>query len=242
MDKKNFITGTLLLWSLISTSWAKWDNFSHNENYQKKIYLNKNNLFNTINTKTTYSPKENEIKEILQENITGKVIKGTINYFDSKFTSIKLTQEEKNTLGKNLENYLKNNRVIYIKWNKVILEIDEKQFKDLFSILLPYFAKWNELKNQPKFIKENANVILKYMRNSKWKEANKYFYNYFWCLFMEIVKWLEPYDMTIYEFTESLQKWYKGNITAHETLNWKSTKNISIKDLGNVIHLKTYEK
>lgn len=148
--------------------------------------------------------------EILQDTIKQQIIQWTITYFD-EHTTIKIEEHEKKDLKDKLQNFLsKYPNIITVSWDKIILNINEENFKALFKILLPYFGRWEALKNQPDFIKNNDWLILKHIRNSKWEKAKFYFFHYFGYLIMDIVNEInktQPCNLTIWEYKENMLKW-----------------------------------
>ena len=134
-----------------------------------------------------------------------KIINWTLVYFD-KHVTFKLTTDEKAQLKKDLWQYLlKYPNVIKLEWKQVILNLDENSFQALFKILLPYFGKWEALKDYPDIIKTNDRMILNHIKKSKGNKAEFYFYHYFWYLVMDIVESMWGH-MTIWYYTAQMLK------------------------------------
>ena len=103
------------------------------------------------------------------------------------------------------------------------MDLNEDSFHDLFDILLPYFAKWKELKNYPKAIKENSNLIIKCIKNAKWDNAEKYIYRYFGYLIKRVCEQLWPtYYMSINSFLDSILKWVPNKYMQSNKPSWWS--------------------
>ena len=155
-----------------------------------------------INTESTISSEE--FLELLQWDLKQKIINWTLVYFD-KHVTFKLDPIEKVQLKRDLEKFLsKYPNIISISGNKVILNITESQFQEFFKVLLPYFGKWEALRDYPKIIRENDYAILRHIRKSKWEKAEFYFFHYFGYLIMDIVESLWNYGMTIDYYTAKM--------------------------------------
>lgn len=181
-------------WSNINNSEAKiFDVFSENEKIDEK----------------TYHTTSDEMIEALQNSIKQQIIEWTLDYFENDVT-FKLTDDEKKKLRKDISNYLnKYPNIIKIEWNNIILNLDEKNFKELFKVLLPYLWRWKELKKYSFLIKSPGNLavnkILGHIEKSTWADAEKYFFHQFWYLIMRIVEQL-PWNMTIWYYKEQMLK------------------------------------
>ena len=178
------ISKGLLVWlSLLSSNWTEIKNNEIIPEAQEKIHeiLSENQK---IDEENTVSSKE--FLEILQWDIKQKIINWTLVYFD-KHVTFKLTPDEKTQLKHDLEKFLsKYPNIISISGNKVILNITESQFQEFFKVLLPYFGKWEALRDYPKIVRENDYAILRHIRKSKWEKAEFYFFHYFGYLIMDI--------------------------------------------------------
>ena len=197
------ITKGLLVWlSLLSQNWAEIKNNEIIPETQEKIHetFSENPKINEDNTVSSQ-----EFLEILQWDINQKIINGTLVYFD-KHVTFKLTPDEKIQLKKDVWQYLsKYPNVIKLEWKQVILNLDENSFQALFKTLLPYFGKWEALKDYPDIIKTNDKIILNHIKKSKGNKAEYYFYHYFWYLVMDIVESMWG-NMTIWYYTAQMIK------------------------------------
>ena len=185
---------TFMEWSNISNSEKEiFDVFSENEKIDEK----------------TYHTTSDEIIEALQNSIKQQIIEWTLDYFENDVT-FKLTDDEKKKLRKDISNYLnKYSNIIKIEWNNIILNLDEKNFKELFKVLLPYLLIGQELKKYSFLINNTVNLslnkILGHIEKSTWADAEKYFFHQFWYLIMRIVEQL-PWNMTIWYYKEQMLK------------------------------------
>lgn len=197
------ITKGLLVWlSLLSQNWAEIKNNEIIPQTQEKIHetFSENPKINEENTVSSQ-----EFLEILQWDINQKIINGTLVYFD-KHVTFKLTPDEKAQLKNDVWQYLsKYPNVIKLEWKQVILNLDENSFQALFKTLLPYFGKWEALKDYPDIIKTNDRMILNHIKKSKGNKAEFYFYHYFWYLVMDIVESMW-WNMTIWYYTQQMLK------------------------------------
>ena len=194
----------ILLWLSMLLTWHQTvADPSHikDNNTEKEIFFNfsenqKSNKENTVSSE--------EFLEILQWDIKQKIINWTLVYFD-KHVTFKLTPDEKTQLKHDLEKFLsKYPNIISISGDNVILNITESQFQEFFKVLLPYFGKWEALRDYPKIVRENDYAILRHIRKSKWEKAEFYFFHYFGYLIMDIVESLWNYGMTIDYYTAKM--------------------------------------
>ena len=119
--------------------------------------------------------------------------------------------------------------IIKLDWKQVILNLDENSFQALFKILLPYFGKWEALKDYPDIIKTNDRMILNHIKKSKGNKAEFYFYHYFWYLVMDITQSLW-WNMTIWYYTAQMLKAMPIKYIKWKTYN-ESFLNADIKTL-----------
>lgn len=219
----------VLLWLSMLLAWqqavADWSHKKDN-NTKKEIFYNLSEN-PKINEKNTVSSKE--FLEILQWDIKQQIINWTLVYFD-KHVTFKLTPDEKAQLRKDVWQYLsKYPNVIKLEWKQVILNLDENSFQALFRILLPYFGKWEALKDYPDIIKTNDRMILNHIKKSKGNKAEFYFYHYFWYLVMDITQNLW-WNMTIWYYTTQMLKAMPIKYIKWKTYN-ESFLNADIKTL-----------
>lgn len=223
----SMITKSLLIWlSLVSPNTEKAKNTNPIPQTQESIQttLSENPRFNKGNTVSSQ-----KFLEILQWDIKQKIINWTLVYFD-KHVTFKLTTDEKAQLKKDLWQYLsKYPNVIKLEWKQVILNLDENSFQALFKTLLPYFGKWEALKDYPDIIKTNDRMILNHIKKSKGDKAEFYFYHYFWYLVMDIVESMWG-NMTIWYYTAQMLEAMPIKYIKWKTYN-KSFLNADIKSL-----------
>ncbi len=224
------ITKGLLVWlSLLSQNWAEIKNNEIIPQTQEKIHetFSENQKSNKENTVSS-----EEFLELLQDNIKQQVVQWTIVYFENDVT-FSLTSTEKQQLKKDLDSYLKKYpNVITINWTKVSLNLTNENFKKLFEVLLPYLAKWKELRLYIGIFDVGVDEILERVTKAKWKNAEKYFFHQFGYLVMRIVQELQ-WDMTIWEYTEWMLKVIPNETIKKNKANGKYDRilNLSIKEL-----------
>ena len=222
----------ILLWLSMLLTWQQTvADPSHikDNNTEKEIFFNfsenqKSNKENTVSSE--------EFLELLQDNIKQQVVQWTIVYFENDVT-FSLTPTEKQQLKKDLDSYLKKYpNVITINWTKVSLNLTNENFKKLFEVLLPYLAKWKELRLYIGIFDVGVDEILERVTKAKWKNAEKYFFHQFGYLVMRIVQELQ-WDMTIWEYTEWMLKVIPNETIKKNKANGKYDKilNLSIKEL-----------
>ena len=224
------ISKGLLVWlSLLSSNWTEIKNNEIIPEAQEKIHeiLSENQKSNKENTVSS-----EEFLELLQDNIKQQVVQWTIVYFENDVT-FSLTPTEKQQLKKDLDSYLKKYpNVITINWTKVSLNLTNENFKKLFEVLLPYLAKWKELRLYIGIFDVGVDEILERITKAKWKNAEKYFFHQFGYLVMRIVQELQ-WDMTIWEYTEWMLKVIPNETIKKNKANGKYDRilNLSIKEL-----------
>lgn len=192
----------ILLWMLLA-----WQSIPSITNPTSVKDIQSKKIFEVFgkNDSNMYRFSSNEISEILQENIKQHIIQGTIVYFEKDVTCT-LTIQEKNQLKIDMEKYInKHPNIIKIKWNKVILDLDDDNFRELFRTLLPYLWRWDELKKYPDIIKSNDWLLIRHITKSRWSDAEKYFFHQFGYLIMRIVEHM-PWDMTIWYYRQEMLK------------------------------------
>ena len=163
-------------------------------------------IFQDLNKDSEDDTNVANYSEILQEDLKHKIVEWILVYFDNDVT-FKMNEAEKGKLKKDLEIYLsKYPNIIFVRWERILFNINEKQFKELLNILLPYFWKGDALKNYPRLIRENENIVVSHIKKSKWKDAEFYFFHYFGYLIMEIVKASGDYGMTIDYYKNQMLK------------------------------------
>lgn len=195
----------LLLWMLLA--WQTAPNFANqnNEFLSNKNQEIFNNLSDKENGKNTYQISSPKLLEALQDKSKEQIIKWTITYFEKDVT-FSLTPEEKQQLKSQLNDYLnKYPTIIYSSWNNVLLNLNDKNFKELFKILLPYLWKWNELSKYPPIVRNNSSLIINHIIKAKGSDAEKYFFRQFGNLIRRIVeqKW---WNMTIWYYRQEMLK------------------------------------
>lgn len=222
----------ILLWLSMLLTWQQTvADPSHikDNNTEKEIFFNfsENPKINKENTVSS-----EEFLELLQDNIKQQVVQWTIVYFENDVT-FSLTPTEKQQLKKDLDSYLKKYpNVITINWTKVSLNLTNENFKKLFEVLLPYLAKWKELRLYIGIFDVGVDEILERVTKAKWKNAEKYFFHQFGYLVMRIVQELQ-WDMTIWEYTEWMLKVIPNETIKKNKANGKYDRilNLSIKKL-----------
>ena len=222
----------ILLWLSMLLTWQQTvADPSHikDNNTEKEIFFNfsENPKINKENTVSS-----EEFLELLQDNIKQQVVQWTIVYFENDVT-FSLTPTEKQQLKKDLDSYLKKYpNVITINWTKVSLNLTNENFKKLFEVLLPYLAKWKELRLYIGIFDVGVDEILERVTKAKWKNAEKYFFHQFGYLVMRIVQELQ-WDMTIWEYTEWMLKVIPNETIKKNKANGKYDRilNLSIKEL-----------
>ena len=222
----------ILLWLSMLLTWQQTvADPSHikDNNTEKEIFFNfsENPKINKENTVSS-----EEFLELLQDNIKQQIVQWTIVYFENDVT-FSLTPTEKQQLKKDLDSYLKKYpNVITINWTKVSLNLTNENFKKLFEVLLPYLAKWKELRLYIGIFDVGVDEILERVTKAKWKNAEKYFFHQFGYLVMRIVQELQ-WDMTIWEYTEWMLKVIPNETIKKNKANGKYDRilNLSIKEL-----------
>ena len=222
----------ILLWLSMLLTWQQTvADPSHikDNNTEKEIFFNfsENPKINKENTVSS-----EEFLELLQDNIKQQIVQWTIVYFENDVT-FSLTPTEKQQLKKDLDSYLKKYpNVITINWTKVSLNLTNENFKKLFEVLLPYLAKWKELRLYIGIFDVGVDEILDRVTKAKWKNAEKYFFHQFGYLVMRIVQELQ-WDMTIWEYTEWMLKVIPNETIKKNKANGKYDRilNLSIKEL-----------
>lgn len=217
----------ILLWVLIA--WQTAPTFANQPSVkndtQKNIIENFSDIKKSDND--AYKVSAPEILEVLQNNLKKQIVQWTISYFEKDVT-FTLTDAEKTDLRNDISNYMnKHPNIIRLSGNKVLLNLDDTNFKELFRVLLPYLWKWKELSQYPALIRNNSGLILNHINKSKWSDAEKYFFHQFGYLIMRIVEQM-PWDMTIW--------YYKGQM-----LEVVPNKYISNKDYSNISNLSITE-
>lgn len=218
----------ILLWVLIA--WQTAPTFADQPNVKNDTQ--KNIIENFSDTKksdnTNYEVSAPEILEALQNSLKNQIIKGVLTYFEKDVTFI-LEPNEKLMLGNEISDYLgKYPNIIKLDGNKVLLNLDDKNFKELFRVLLPYLWKWKELSQYPALIRNNSGLILNHINKSKWSDAEKYFFHQFGYLIMRIVEQM-PWDMTIWYYRGQMLKVVPNKYIANK--DYSNISNLSITEL-----------
>ena len=218
----------ILLWMLIA--WQTAPTFADQPNVkndtQKNIIENFSDAKKSDNT--TYEVSAPEILEILQNNFKKQIVQWTISYFEKDVT-FTLTDDEKTNLRNDISNFMnKYPNIITLSGNKVLLNLNDKNFKELFRVLLPYLWKWKELSQYPALIRNNSGLILNHINKSKWSDAEKYFFHQFGYLIMRIVEQM-PWDMTIWYYRGQMLKVVPNKYIANK--DYSNISNLSITEL-----------
>lgn len=197
------ITKSLLIWlSLISPNWTEIQNSNIIPQTQERIHDTFSQRFH-MNEKSTVSTEK--FFEVLQDNIKQQIIQWTLIYFENDVTCT-LSEQEKNQLKIDMQNYVnKHPNIIKTRWNSIILNLDDSNFRELFRTLLPYLWRWDELRRYPDIIKNNDGLLIRHITKSRWQDAEKYFFHQFGYLIMRIVEQM-PWDMTIWYYRQEMLK------------------------------------
>lgn len=236
--KKEILLWMLLAWQS-TTNFSNWNNdILQNDPTKQEIF------YDLSNTKkiddTTYQTSSQEILEALQNSQKEKIIKGVLTYFDQD-VSFKLTPDEKEKLKKEMDAYLtKYPNVIQKNWSQAILNLNKKNFKELFKILLQYLSKWKELKDYPSRMITYSTVIYN-IEHTKWKTAEKYIFHQLWYFVMRATESLW-WSMTIWYYANSMMKvinneYIKGKLPNEQGIwnpeNWYPDSMLN-QDIGNL--------
>ena len=199
--KKEILLWMLLAWQT-TPSFSNWSNDISIKDTRQEIV---NTFSSKKNQKNTYQISAPKILEALQNNSKEQIIKGVLAYFDHDVT-FTLTPKEKEQLKWQLNIYInKYPNIVYSNWNNILLNLNDNNFRELFSILLPYLWRWKELNKYPPLIRNNSNLIINHVTKAKWSEAEKYFFRQFGNLIRRIVeqKW---WFMTIWYYRQEMLK------------------------------------
>ena len=201
--KKKFILWWMLLTLQSTPNFSNWNNdILQNDPIKQEIFYDLSNT--KTNNDKTYQTSSPEILEALQNSQKEKIIKGVLTYF-SQDVSFKLTPDEKKNLEKEMDEYLtKYPNIIQKDWSQVILNLNKKNFKELFKILLKYLSKWKELQGYPSRM-INYSTVINSIEHAKWKTAEKYIFHQLWYFVMRATESL-GWSMTIWYYANSMMK------------------------------------